>query len=344
MRIAELHDTHQFRLTEGPSVPNPGPGEIQVRVRSVGICGSDLHYFEDGGFGTFIPKLPIVLGHEPTGEVLRTGSGVTGWSKGDRAMLEPAVYCYHCEFCRSGHHNVCSNIKFYSTFPEPGFFREYVNIPAGNLLPLPPALDWNVGTLFEPLAITLHSVRLAPVTFGQTAAVFGAGPIGLLTIATWKVCGAGRVWAIEPNPERREMAKAIGADAVLDPTAIDVVRQIQQDTGKRGVDIAFDCAAKENTVQQCIYAAANAGRVVVTGIPIEAATPVDMHELRRKEVALFNVRRSNHETDAAIELLLADPKRFAPVVTHAMPIEEIQRAFEMLEKKEDGAAKICMNF
>jgi L-iditol 2-dehydrogenase len=97
-------------------------------------------------------------------------------------------------------------------------------------------------------------------------------------------------------------------------------------------------------VQQCIYAAANAGRVVVTGIPIEAATPVDMHELRRKEVALFNVRRSNHETDAAIELLLADPKRFAPVVTHAMPIEEIQRAFEMLENKEDGAAKICMNF
>ena len=121
-------------------------------------------------------RCPIVLGHEPTGEVLKIGAGVTGLSQGDRAMLEPAVYCYHCEFCRSGSHHCCSNIRFYSSPPEPGFFREFVNMPAHNLVPLPKELDWNVGTLFEPLAVALHSLTLAPVSFGETAAVFGTGP------------------------------------------------------------------------------------------------------------------------------------------------------------------------
>jgi L-iditol 2-dehydrogenase len=343
MRIAELHGVRRFRLTDGPS-PDPGPGQVQVRVRSVGICGSDLHYYEDGGIGPVKYPFPIVLGHEPTGEVFKIGTGVTGLSKGDRAMLEPAVYCYHCEFCRSGQHNCCSNIVFYSSPPEPGFFREFVNMPAHNLVPLPKELDWNVGTLFEPLAVALHALTIAPIASGETAAVFGTGPIGLLTIATLRASGAGRIWAIEPVAERREMAKAIGADVVLDPRQIDVVKQIAADTGKRGVDMAIDCAAKENTVGECIRVVRNSGRVVITGIAAETETPIDLHELRRKEAIFYNVRRSNHETGAAVEMLRARPELFAPIVTHALPIDNIQRAFEMLEHKQDGSAKIVLTF
>lgn len=348
MRVAEYYDDRRFRIADG-DVEEPGPGEIQVRVRSVGICGSDLHYFEDGGFGDFKPQLPLVLGHEPTGEVLKTGTGVTGWSPGDAAMLEPAVYCYHCEYCRSGHHNVCANIQFFSTAPKPGFFREFVNLPAQNLVPLPKELDWNVGTLFEPLAIVLHSLRLAPVAWGQTAVVVGAGPIGLLTVAALKASGAGRIWVIEPEPSRRELATAMGADVALDPRDVDPVKQILSDTGKRGVDLAFDCAGKENpkalnTIGQCIATVCNAGRVVMTAIPIDRFTPVDMHELRRKEAVFYNVRRSNHETEPAIQMLREHPKHFGPIVTHAIPVENIQRAFEMLEHKQDGAAKIVLTF
>lgn len=348
MRVAEYYDDRRFRIVEG-RIEDPRPGEIQVRVRSVGICGSDLHYFEDGGFGDFKPQLPLVLGHEPTAEIHKIGDGVTGWSRGDRVMVEPAVYCYHCEFCRSGRHNVCSHIRFYSTAPDPGFFRDYVNVPAHNVLPLAPELDWDVGTLFEPLAIVLHSLRLAPVTLGQTAVVVGTGPIGLLTIASLKASGAGRVWAVEPEASRRALALAIGADAALDPKQMDAVKQILADTGKRGVDLAFDCAGKEvpggmNTITQCIHAVANTGRIVMTAIPIGRGTSVDMHELRRKEATLFNVRRSNHETEPAVEMLLSDPKRFRSIVTHAMPVDNVQRAFEMLERKQDGAAKVTLTF
>ena len=140
----------------------------------------------------------MVLGHEPAGTVVKTGAGVTGWQPGDRVALEPALYCYHCEFCRSGHHNVCASIRFLSNPGHPGFFREFVNLPVANLLAIPPELSLELATIVEPLAVAIHSMRFAAVQPGETVAVFGAGPIGLLTIACLKVAGAGRIWAIDP--------------------------------------------------------------------------------------------------------------------------------------------------
>src|SRR5690349_18824775 len=247
MLTAELIAPREFRLSE-QSLPDPGPGEVQVQVGAVGVCGSDLHSYSEGGVGDTPCQFPMVLGHEPAGTVLKTGPGVTGWAPGDRAALEPAVYCYHCEFCRSGRHNVCAHINFLSTPGTPGFFREYVNLPVSNVLPIPKELSLEVATLFEPLAVALHSLKFASIQPGDTVAVCGAGPIGLLTIASLKVAGAGRIWAVEPVAHRREMAKCMGADAALDPDAIDAARQIQADTGGRAVDCAIDCAAKENTI------------------------------------------------------------------------------------------------
>ena len=217
-------------------------------------------------------------------------------------------------------------------------------MPAHNLVPLPAELSWNVGTLFEPLAVALHALTLAPLSLGETVAVFGTGPIGLLTIATLKASGAGRIWAVEPVAERREMAKAIGADVVLNPHEVDVVKQINADTGRRGVDMAVDCAAKEDTIGECIRVVRSAGRVVMTGIAAENTTPIDLHELRRKEAVFYNVRRSNHETGAAVEMLRARPDLFAPIVTHSMPIDSIQTAFNVLEHKLEGAGKIVLTF
>ncbi len=150
MRIAQLHERRKFQLVEGP-LDDPGPGEIQVRVEAVGICGSDMHSFSEGRIGDTVCTYPMVLGHEPTGVVVKTGTGVAGWAPGDRAAFEPAVYCHHCEFCLAGRHNICEHIKFFSTPPDPGFFREFVNLPAQNVLPLAAEIGFREGTLFEPL-------------------------------------------------------------------------------------------------------------------------------------------------------------------------------------------------
>ncbi len=341
MLVAELYAHRRFRMVERAR-EDPAPGEVEVRVAAVGICGSDLHNFTEGGIGDTLCVYPMVLGHEPTGTVVRTGPGVSGWSAGDRVALEPAIYCYHCEFCMSGRHNVCSNIRFMSMPRDPGFFREYVNLPAQNVLPLPREVSPAAGTLFEPLAVALHSMKFAAVQAGERVAVFGAGPIGLLTIAVLRLSGAGRIWAVEPVAARRELALKIGADAAIDPAAVDPVRELLKDTGGRGVDVAIDCAARGESTNQALGAARNAGRVVITGIASEVRVPLDFHVMRRKELALFNVRRSNHESETALELLRDQPKRFSAILTHEAPLGDIERAFAMLAGYEDGVGKVVI--
>lgn len=341
MLVAELSARRQFQLVQ-EELPPPAAGEVQVRVGAVGICGSDLHSYAEGAIGDTPCLYPMVLGHEPAGTVVRAGAGVTGWSPGDRAALEPALYCYHCEFCRSGHHNVCENIRFLSNPGVPGFFREFINLPATNLLALPPDLPLHLATLFEPLAVAMHSLQFAAIQAGETVAVFGAGPIGLLTIACLKVAGAGRIWAVEPVAHRREMAIHIGADAALDAGAEDAADRILSDTAGRGVDCAIDCAAQGETINQAIRASRNAGRVVLTGIHSAAMVPFEVSPMRRKELAIFNVRRSNHQSEAALAMLRERARWFSPLLTHTRPLDRIAEAFSIVERRADGVGKMII--
>jgi L-iditol 2-dehydrogenase len=341
MRTAELIAPHQFRLVDREIDP-PGPGELQVRIDAVGICGSDLHSYSEGSVGDTAAIYPMVLGHEPAGTVIKVGSGVTGWHVGDRATLEPALYCYHCEYCRAGRHNVCANIRFLSTPGLAGFFREFVNLPPTNLLAIPPTMSMELAALVEPLAVAVHSLKLSTPRADDTVAVWGAGAIGLLTIASLKVAGVKRIWSVDPLAHRRDLAVHMGADAAIDPSAVDAVKQLKADTGGRGVDLAIDCAAKEDTVNQAIRAVCNAGRVVLTGIHSGALVPFDTSNLRRKEITLFNVRRSNDESPEALSMIAERPERFAPIVTHRRSLENIGAAFEIAESYRDGVGKMMV--
>ena len=342
MRVAELIAPRRFRLVEGQT-GEPGAGEVQVRVRAVGICGSDLHNFSEGGIGDRPCLFPMVLGHEPAGTVLKTGAGVTGWAPGDTALLEPALYCYHCEFCATGRHNLCVNMRFLSNPGAPGFFREVVTLPAKNLLPVPPGVGLAAATLFEPLAVVLHSMKFARPERGETAAVYGCGPIGLLTVAVLALSGAGRIFAVDPVAHRREMALALGAACALDPSAGAPSAEIGRATGQRGADLAIDCAAKADSTNECLRALRPGGRLVLTGIPSEVLVPLELHVMRRKEIALFNVHRSNHETGEAAELLREHPARFGSIVTHQRPLEQVEAAFSMLERYDDGVGKVVID-
>jgi L-iditol 2-dehydrogenase len=341
MLVVQLVAQREFRCAELP-IDDPGPGEVQVRVDAVGICGSDLHSYAEGAIGDTPCEYPMVLGHEPAGTVVKTGAGVTGWHPGDRAALEPAIYCYHCEFCRSGHHNVCSQIRFLSNPGIPGFFREFVNLPVVNLLAIPPEMSLELATLVEPLAVAMHSLKFAAIQPGETAAVIGAGPIGLLTIASLKAAGAGRIWAIEPLAHRRAFAMHMGADVALDPNECDEARQIYADTGGRGVDCAIDCTAREGTTNVAIRAARNRGRVVLTGIHSAAMVPFEVSPMRRKELSIFNVRRSCDESPAALVMLAERLSWFAPLLTHSRPLDRIAEAFTLTENYADGVGKMVI--
>jgi len=339
MRAAELTAPLTFQLAEMP-IADPGPGEVQCRIESVGVCGSDLHAYNEGQVGGAPNAYPMLLGHEPAGVIVKSGAGVSGLSVGDRGALEPALYCYHCEFCLSGHHNVCANIRFLSTPHHPGFFRELVNLPVSNFAPIPVTLSFDQATLAEPLAIAMHSLRLAAIGARETVAVIGAGPIGLLTIAALRAIDAGRIWAIEPLAHRRELARAMGAHAALQPG--EAVEEILRATSQRGVDCAIDCAAAAGTVPQAIDLTRNAGRVVLTGIHSTPTFTVDASGMRRKELTLFNVRRSNNETEEALELLIAHPEWFAPLVTHTRPLDRIGEAFDLAGHYRDGVGKMVI--
>lgn len=340
-RVAELCGLRQFRFVDS-ELADPGPGEVQVRIEAIGICGSDMHSYAEGAVGDTPCSYPMVLGHEPAGVVTRTGPGVTGWSPGDRAAFEPAIYCYHCEFCRTGHHNVCSNLRFMSMPGDPGFFRESANIPARNLISIPPNMGLHEATIIEPLAVVLNSMKFVALQPGETAVVFGAGPIGLLTVICLKLAGASRVWAIEPVAARRELAVEAGADVVVNPADADPPHEILRDTGGRGVDVAIDCATKGGSINQCLHATRNAGRVVITGIPPEANVSIEFSPLRRKELSLFNVRRSNHDSEAARDLLAANLTRFAAMITHTRPLDQIAGAFSQLENYANGVGKLVL--
>jgi L-iditol 2-dehydrogenase len=339
MRTAELIAPNTFRLTEMP-IETPGPGEVQVRIEAVGVCGSDLHAYTEGAVGSTPNVYPMVLGHEPAGVIVKTGAGISGLVVGDRGALEPALYCYHCEFCLTGHHNVCANIRFLSNPGHPGFFRELVNLPVANFRPIPANMPFDLATLAEPLAIAMHSLGLASIRPGETAAVIGAGPIGLMTIAALRAAGAWRIWAVEPLAHRRELAIAIGAYAALEPW--EAIEEILHATGRRGVDCAIDCAAGAETTNQAVMLARNAGRVAITGIHSARNVSMDGSAMRRKELTIFNVRRSNHETEEALDLLRTNSAWFTSIITHTRSIDHIDEAFEIASQYRDGVGKMIV--
>lgn len=217
-----------------------------------------------------------------------------------------------------------------------------MNLPPSNLLAIPPEISLEMASLVEPLAVAVHSLKLSSPRKSDTVAVWGAGAIGLLTVASLKVAGVKRIWSVDPVAHRRDLALHLGADAAIDPAAVDVVKQIAADTGGRGVDLAIDCAAAADTVNEAFRVVCNAGRVVLTGIHSGRLIPFDTSHMRRKEVTLFNVRRSNDESPEALAMLVERPEWFAPMITHRRELENIGDAFDIAASYRDGVGKMVV--
>ncbi len=320
----------------------PRPGELLVKMAAVGICGSDLHWWADGHISGNPARYPQVLGHEPAGTVVEVGAGVKGFKPGDRVSMEPSLTCGHCEFCIQGRHNLCVTSRFMGGPEAQGFLRDYVTVPAHNADPVPDSLSFHQATLMEPVAVWVHVFEIAPVRMQQTIAVMGCGPIGLLGIAMAKAAGAETILACDKVPHRLALARQMGATAAFDLRTDDFRDAVLQATRGLGAHQVFDAAGAPETINLGIKCTRSGGRFVLIGIPSPLNFEVDLHTALAREIDVQTIRRSNHKGRQAAALLMSGQIPTS-LITHAMPIEQAQTAFEMLNERSGGAGKVILD-
>jgi L-iditol 2-dehydrogenase len=338
MRASRLHAVRDLRLENLPR-PAPGPGQVLLKVATVGTCGSDVHYYVEGRIGDQVATAPIIMGHEFSAWVAELGPGVEGLKVGQLVAVDPAIHCGECELCQHGHPNLCPNVRFCGTPPVDGVFAEYTVMPVENCFPLPPELGPVEGAMLEPLGIAIHAVDLAHLKAGQTVAVLGTGPIGLLIAAVARVSGASEIYMTDPLAYRRQFSLSYVADAALNPDDTDVVAEIMRLTDGRGVDVAFEAAGAPETYNQAAAVARIGGKVVVAGIPADDTMTFGAGLARRKGLTIKMVRRMKHTYPRAIRLVqqgLVDVKSLA---THTLPLERIVEAFDMVAAYDDGVLR-----
>jgi L-iditol 2-dehydrogenase len=327
MQVARIHGAGDLRLHDEP-VPTPGPGEVLVRVTAVGICGSDVHWWQEGGIGGDRVVQPLVLGHECAGVI------ESGPRRGERVAIDPAQPCGRCEYCEQGNVNLCSNLRFAGHAPQDGAMRSYFAWPAHCLVPLPDTMSDVEGAMLEPLGVGLYAADLGGVKPGASVGVFGCGTIGLSVVQVSRAAGATRVFATDlPGlPHRLEAARAAGAV----PIAADGGREVQAilaATGGRGVDVAFDASGEPAAVEAAVAAAKPGGRAILIGIPCEDRTSFTASTARRKDLTIRVVHRMKHTYPRAIALVAGGRVDVRSQVTHHFPLAGVAEAFAVAQRR-----------
>ena len=323
MRAARLQAVGDLRVTEEPA-PEAGPGMSLVRVTAVGICGSDLHWWDEGAIGDATLGHPLVLGHEGAGVIAE------GPRRGERVAIDPAIPCQTCRACRDGYRNLCHRIMFSGHGETDGMMREVMAWPSALLYPLPDSLSDTDGALLEPLGVALHSVDLGHLPFGGTASVVGCGPIGLLLIGVLKAAGASSVLAIEPLAHRREAAARYGADLAAAAGSFgesSAGHGLMRELTGSGVDVAFEAAGTDSGIRLAVESVRPGGRVVLAGIPGDDVIRFRASAARRKGLTIAMVRRMNEAYPRAIGLAARGAVDLASLVTGRAGLGEAAEAF-----------------
>ncbi len=326
MRALRLHGVGDLRLADEPA-PVPGPGDLLVRVTAVGICGSDLHWYDESGIGDAVLTRPLVLGHEAAGVI------AAGPRAGQRVALDPQVPCGTCETCAAGRGHLCPQVRFLGHSSTDGALRELLAWPEPNLVPLPDAIDDAAGAMLEPLGVAIHALRLARVRVGDAVGVFGCGPIGLLLIQLAHEAGATTIVATDRLPHRVEAARRLGAVAVLAGDGSERGHLLDA-TGGRGVDAAVEIAGEDDAIETAIALARPAGTVVVAGIPAGDHSTITSSTARRKGLDLRFSRRMNRAYPRAIALVESARVEVASLVSHRFAMADFEAAFHTAVRRD----------
>ena len=320
-----------------PDPRDPGPGEVLVRLRSTGVCGSDMHTFTEGSIAGLEATYPSVLCHEPAGEVVENGPGVSDLPLGARVAVEPFVVRTECEFTRTGRQNLALHHAFMGKDYE-GALREFAVMPRRNLIPIPEAMTFADAAFIEPLAVILHTFELAELRMGEYVAVIGTGPIGLIAVAVAKLSGASLVVAADKLAHRLERATKLGATAAVSVEQDSPVDAVMDLTGV-GAHVVIDAAGTADSINSAIACLRPGGRMVLVGIPSQSDIPVDFWTALDREARIHVQKRSNGNDHDALRLLERGLIRSDDIMSHRFPLERGQEAFETMAAYSDGVIK-----
>lgn len=343
MNVAVMTEAKKMEWVER-DIPTPGPGEVLVKLEYVGVCGSDLHFYEAGRLGNFIPDGPLVLGHEPGGAVVEVGEGVTSLVPGDKVAIEPGTGCGTCEMCKKGLYNLCPDMSFMAIPGQrEGVFSDYCVHPADVCFKLPDTMDTMEGALIEPLAVGFHAAELAEAKIGQSAIVLGCGCIGLVTIMVLKARGISEIYVVDVIDKRLAKAKEVGAKEVFNGKEVNIEEFVKTLPGG-GVDLVFETAGTEFTTRQSAKLIKNGGRVVLVGMCANPEVTVDIGSLSAKEGDLKTIFRYRNLYPAAIKAVSEGIIPLKSIVSHEFDFKDVIEGVEYNVNNKHDVIKAVIKY
>jgi L-iditol 2-dehydrogenase len=320
-------------------IPTPKEDEVLVRVEYVGVCGSDLHYYEHGAIGDYVVEPPFVLGHEAGGTVVEVGSAVRHLKPGDRVALEPGKTCGKCEFCKTGRYNLCPDVVFFATPPVDGVFQDYVAHEAALCFKIPDNMDTMEAALIEPLAVGFHAAKQGNAQAGQTAVVTGAGCIGLVSMMALKAMGVSNVIVVDIMQKRLDKALELGASHVVNGREQDTVEEILRLTDGKGADLVIEAAGSEITTRQAVQFTKKGATIVLVGYSASGEIKMPISLALDKELTFKTVFRYRHIYPMAIEAVSQGKVNLKAIVTNIFPLDDIQNAMDSSVKNKADIVK-----
>jgi L-iditol 2-dehydrogenase len=339
MKAAVLTGIRQMEIAD---VPKPGiknDNDILLKIEVVGVCGSDVHYYLTGRIGSQVVRYPYLVGHECSATVEKIGKKVTRVKPGDAVIVEPAVSCHKCPQCEMGRENTCLNLKFLGTPGQlDGCLCEYIVMPEDCCLPVNGRVSPEQAALCEPFAIGVYAVKQSHLSGGDKIAILGSGPIGLSCLIAAKIQKAGKIYVTDKLDYRNDCATKQGANWAGNPDNEDVVKGILRNQ-PCGIDIVFECAGRQETLDEAIDILRPGGKLLIIGIPQFERFSFPADKLRRKEITIINVRRQNRTTEHAMELVADGSAKIDFMVTHRFNLEQAKDAFDLVADYRDGVIK-----
>jgi L-iditol 2-dehydrogenase len=341
MKALVLKEYRRFAVEDVPE-PQLQPDEVLIRVRACGICGSDVHGM-DGSTGRRIP--PLIMGHEASGEIADVGPAVGVWKKGDRVTFDSTAYCGHCWHCQRGEVNLCDERRVFGVscaeYRRNGAFAQFVAVPERILYRLPDDLSYEKAAMVEAVSVAVHAVKRTQMAPGSTAAVVGAGRIGLLVIQVLKVVGCGEIIAIDLDDDRLAMARRLGATAILKADSADPAEAVRRLSGGRGVDAAFEVVGVASTVKAAVACVRKGGSVTLVG-NLEPKVELPLQAVVTRQITLIGTCASAGEYPECLDLIAKGSVNVTEFISAAAPLEEGARWFERLYAREKGLMKVIL--